>query len=282
MHLTSEITMTRWQLCLALACCMAVGACGVRTPFPTIAPGKSETIWVQGGPFRLRAYMAVGDSVGARPVLLVVLHGDAPWTKPDYHDTLAARTARHRDVVAVGLLRPGYTDPRGNTSDGVRGETTGDNYHATNTDALAAAIRRLKDRVRARRVVVAGHSGGGTLTANILARHPDLVDAALVVACSCDVRAWRTHMLQQTGYWGFEDEVEILSPIDIVSGLSNDTEVVLVAGTADPIVPLASIEAYEERARRLGKRVRLMRLEGKQHEIFFDPVVLAELHRLLR
>ena len=32
----------------------------------------------------------------------------------------------------------------------------------------------------------------------------------------------------------------------------------------------------------LGKQVRLVRLEGKGHEIFFDPAVLTELHRLLR
>jgi len=33
--------------------------------------------------------------------------------------------ATNRDVGAVGLLRPGYTDPQGNTSDGERGLTMG-------------------------------------------------------------------------------------------------------------------------------------------------------------
>jgi protein-S-isoprenylcysteine O-methyltransferase Ste14 len=36
-------------------------------------------------------------------------------------------------------------------------------------------------------VVVAGHSGGAAIAANILGRRPALIDAALVVSCPCDV-----------------------------------------------------------------------------------------------
>jgi len=31
----------------------------------------------------------------------------------------------------------------------------------------------------------------------------------------------------------------------------------------------------------LGKKVKLVELEGKEHEIFLDPAVLAELRKLL-
>jgi len=100
---------------------------------------SSESSWVQGGDYRLHANVFTGDKVSEKPVLVAVLHGDAPRNpscptkecgEPDYQDAFAAQAATGRDVIAVGLLRPGYTDPRGNTSDGVRGDTTGDNYNA--------------------------------------------------------------------------------------------------------------------------------------------------------
>lgn len=69
---------------------------------------------------------------------MIVLHGDAPRSKPDYQETFAAQAATGRDVVAIGLLRPGYTDPKGNVSEGERGQTTGDNYNARNTDGLVS------------------------------------------------------------------------------------------------------------------------------------------------
>jgi pimeloyl-ACP methyl ester carboxylesterase len=62
--------------------------------------------------------------------------------------------------------------------------TTGDNWNATkNTDAIAHAIGELKRRYHARQVVVAGHSGGATITVNLLGRHPAWIDAALLVSC---------------------------------------------------------------------------------------------------
>ncbi len=83
------------------------------------------------------------------------------------------------DVVAVGLLRPGYIDPQGNRSDGERGESVGDSINVTNTEAIADAISGLRGRWNARKVVVAAHSGGAALAANILNRHPSLIDHAL-------------------------------------------------------------------------------------------------------
>jgi pimeloyl-ACP methyl ester carboxylesterase len=64
--------------------------------------------------------------------------------------------------------------------------TTGDNWNATNTDAIANAIGALKRRYHARKVVVVGHSGGAAIAANILGRHPELIDAALLVSCPYD------------------------------------------------------------------------------------------------
>jgi pimeloyl-ACP methyl ester carboxylesterase len=256
--------------------------------FPASAFGQapalrsSETIWVQGGEFRLKASVYTGEKATDKPVLLVVLHGDAPRNKPDYQDTFAARAASGRDVIAVGLLRPGYTDPKGNASDGERGEGTGDNYNARNTDAIAAAIASLKNRYPNRKVVLAGHSGGAAIAGNILGRHPGLLDAALLVSCPCDVDTWRAGMFQLTQFEGFQGKVDTLSPLEQIRGMSDRVVVTLVVGTQDRVAPASLSKSYQSAAAKLGKQVRLVQLEGKEHEVFLDPAVFAELATLLK
>jgi pimeloyl-ACP methyl ester carboxylesterase len=160
------------------------------------APGQ----WVGTGEQRLRVEVYRSATLRSHPTLLLVLHGDAPFNKPDYHYTLARQVAQaNPDVVAVGLLRPGYTDPSGHQSAGQRGEATGDNYTPAAIDAVAGALTTLKARYQAGRVVLAGHSGGAAIAADLLGRHPGLADAALLAACPCNVATWRAHMKRRVG-----------------------------------------------------------------------------------
>ena len=242
-----------------------------------------EQSWAQGGPFRLRTRTFVSEEQSTSPVLLVVIHGDAPFNKPEYHYIFAAKAVgAHRDVVAVGLLRPGYTDPEGNTSDGERGEAVGDSFHVTNTDAIADVIGVLQRRWNARKVVIAAHSGGGALTANVLGRHPALIDQALLVSSVYDVERWRQHMFEQTDEPIFRGKIETLSPIEQVSGVSDQVDVTLMVGIRDEIAPPRFSEQYETAAREHGKNVKLVRLEGEGHDIFLHPAVFAELGPMLR
>ena len=244
---------------------------------------SGEQSWVQGGPFRLRTWTFVNEEKRESPILLVVIHGDAPFNKPEYHYIFAAKAAAaNPNVVAVGLLRPGYTDPDGNTSDGERGEAAGDSFHVTNTDAIADAIGALERRWNARKVVVAAHSGGGALAANILGRHPALIDQALLVSSVYDVEKWRRYMFEQTGEPIFEGKIETLSPIDLISGVSDQVQATLLVGSQDEIVPPRFSEQYESAAHEHGKNMRLVRLEGGGHEIFLDPAVFEELGPMLR
>lgn len=248
-----------------------------------VRANAQEQSWVRGRLFRLSTTAFVSEERSERPILVVAIHGDAPCNKPDYHYVFAAKlAASHRDVVAVGLLRPGYTDPEGHTSDGERGQAVGDNFHVTNTDAIADVINELKHRWNARKVVVTAHSGGGTLAANMLGRHPTLIDQALLVSSVFDVENWRQYMFEQTGEPAFRGEIETLSPIDQIAEMSDRVEVTLMVGSQDEIAPICFSEQYEEAARKLGKKVKLVRLEGEGHEIFLKPAVFAELEPMLR
>ena len=72
-----------------------------------------------------------------------------------------------------------------------------------------------------------------------------------------------------------------MSPAKQVEKLSNHANVIMVAGVLDPLSPLSLSKRYRDRAVELGKKVKLVELEGKEHEIFLDPAVLAELRKLL-
>jgi pimeloyl-ACP methyl ester carboxylesterase len=249
----------------------------VNAQAPATAP-----VWVQGGPYRLKTSVYRSSGLSPHPALLVVLHGDAPFNKPDYQDTFAAKVAAgYSDVIAAAILRPGYTDPQGNTSEGDRGLATGDNYNAQNVDALAAAISELRRRFKARRVVMVGHSGGAAITANILGRHPALVDAALLVSCPCDVKRWRAHMFQKTGIPTFQGLIATLSPIDLVSGIADRTTISMIVGAKDDVAPPDLSEAYRSALARLGKHVQLTELKDQGHEILLNPVVLQTVAPLL-
>jgi dienelactone hydrolase len=267
--------MARWfTVCSALFTTLSLPCCG-RT-------SAHATLWAKGGPYRLKTAVFKSAHSSSTPTLVVVLHGDSPFGKPDYQDAFAAKVAAaYRDVVVAAILRPGYTDPQGNVSDGVRGQTTGDNYNAQNTDAIAAAIGDLKRQFRSRRVVVAGHSGGAAITANVLGRYPSLVDAALLVSCPCDVARWREHMFQKTKFSGFRGEIDTLSPIDQIGGVSPNVTIRMVVGGKDDVAPPALSEAYKTAALMAGKRVTLTELEGEPHDILLKAAVLDELGLLL-
>ncbi|MCH1932709.1 hypothetical protein L9G16_21440, partial [Shewanella sp. A25] len=85
----------------------------------------------------------------------------------------------------------------------------------------------LKRRWNARRVVAAAPSGGATLVANVLGRHPALIDKALLVSSVYDVEKWRQHMFEQTGAPVFQGKIETLSPTEQITGMSDQVEVTL-------------------------------------------------------
>ncbi|MEP6730506.1 MAG: alpha/beta fold hydrolase [bacterium] len=266
--------------CNALAM-LAVGRTTAEAQTP--APALGDQSSVVGGGLRMVTSTSKTAALSASPVLLVVLHGDSPFGNPDYQNRFAARAAAaNTDVVAVALLRPGYTDPQSHTSDGVRGITNGDNYNAVNTDAIADAISELKRLWHARKVVVAGHSGGAAIAANILGRHPELIDAALLVSCPCDVERWREHMYQQRHANVFKGHIDTLSPIDLVAGISDRATVAMLVGSADDVAPPAISIAYQAKAASLGKHVTLVQVAGKPHDMFLESDVFAALAGMLK
>ena len=243
--------------------------------------GEVQWIGVTGG--RLKAQVYSTTPLSARPTLVIALHGDLFDPTPSYQyafaqaltqsfdapampDRVRARLGPHpavNDVVAAGLLRPGYTDNAGDRSDGDRGDARGDNYTAGVTRDISRAVQVLKERFTARRVVLVGHSGGAAIAALVLGQHPDLADAALLVACACGPS-------------------QSLQPLEAASGVRRDVIVRLLVGKDDAVTPPDVSLRYAEVLQKRGIEAHVTVLPGLGHNIMFTQPVFAEIARLLR
>ena len=213
--------------------------------------------------------------------LIVVLHGDAPFTKPDYHyDFARSVTAAVPDSVAVGLLRPGYEDPGGHRSPGERGTTTGDNYTADRIRAVADAIRQLQRRYRNARTVLVGHSGGAAVTADLAATYPGLIDGMVLVSCPCTLPEWRKHMkkVSPTPLW--DAPVTSLDPVKLVGGIAPGLRAAVLVGSEDKTTPARFSRTYAEALSLRGIATDFRIVPGKEHELLGDPEVIAATQRL--
>ena len=253
-----------------------------------------ETQWIDVGGGELKTHVFEGADVADGPILVLVLHGDLPNPPPDYQylfakmltlpnqaeawasslrpalppdwsdERIEAATGpiraalgpnwRHEGIVAAGILRPGYADPSGDRSSGDMGMAVGDNYTAEVVDAVATAARRLEAMYDASAVVLVGHSGGGAIAANVLGRHPDVADAALLVACGCDPEAWRARMRAQQPNSIWDEPNASLMPLSLAGGVAPGAKVRLLVGEDDDVALPQDSRRYADALAGTGNR----------------------------
>lgn len=179
-------------------------------------------------------------------------------------------------------MRPGYADVYGSRSDGDRGFASGENYTLSVANDLAAAIQSLKQRWGAPSIILVGHSGGAAVAANIAALFPGLVQHLFLVACPCDVPAFRQHMarLHWSPMWLLP--ADSLSPIQTLDRMSSETKITAISGANDPIALVEYSEQYIAKARTLGIAASMIVLPDKGHEILDDTAVVALVSRAAR
>jgi pimeloyl-ACP methyl ester carboxylesterase len=111
--------------------------------------------------------------------------------------------------------------------------------------------------------MLVGHSGGATIAALVLGRHPEVADAALLVACGCGT----TRSLQ---------------PLNVAQRVRKDVTVRLLVGADDTVTPAGQSQRYAEVLRQRGVDARVTVLAGLGHNITFTQPVFSEAARLLR
>ena len=214
-----------------------------------------------------------GD-ISDKPILVVALHGDSPFNNPGYQYRFAELVAsKTSNVISVGMLRPGYTDSIGRTSDGAKGDAIGDNYDMERVNQVAQAITELKNMYSPAKIILAGHSGGAAITANLISLFPFLIDHAYIVSCPCDVDAWREDMFSLTHKSIFKGNIKTLSPINLVKHLNKKTIITILVGKDDKVTqPILSVK-YKTAAEKEGLKVTLEVIDG-QHDIFLSPDII--------
>jgi pimeloyl-ACP methyl ester carboxylesterase len=215
---------------LPLALALAVVSAGA-TAAPCVDPDNVTRVTGNGECLVLRTYRSPGLTTA--PALVVGLHGDmSGGGTPDYIFRVAQRIATQWglvNVVAVGLVRPGYSESGGAQSTGDNHDRM-DSYTARNIDAVAAAVARLKAHHRAGRAILLGHSGGAAIAAVALGRHPGLAAGAVLVACPCDIDKWLASGNRRP--W-----TRSVSPRDYAGRVPPATRVIAINGRNDEVTP---------------------------------------------
>jgi predicted alpha/beta hydrolase family esterase len=256
---------------------------GTFAPFQSAADASGSVV-VAGAPgHRVVGRVHVAGPPAALAPLIVVLHGDAPFINPRYQYAVATDLANAvPGTRVVALMRPGYADAYGARSDGDRGFALGENYTLDVANDIADAIQSLKQQWGAPSVILVGHSGGAAVAANIAALTPGLVRHVVLVACPCDVPAFRRHMARWQWNLMWLWPVHSLSPMQTLDRLEKRTGVTAISGAKDPVTLPEYAHNYIAKAKSRGISASLIILANKGHEILDDPAVIKEVSQAVQ
>jgi predicted esterase len=229
---------------------------------------------------RIKSKLYENAHLSQHPILIVVVHGDSPDGPPTYQYRFSQMAAAAlSDVVVAAVLRPGYSDGE-DSSDGMRGFTTGDNYTPEVVNAVAAVLSELKEKYHPRRVIMVGHSGGAAIVGDLLGQQGAAVDGALLVSCPCDVPEWRKHMQSVKGGAIWQRPIRSLSPLALVDHVPASAKIWLLVGSDDQIAPSALTLAYAEALRNRNIAVNVTIAPGLAHDILLEPVAMERLREV--
>jgi predicted esterase len=244
---------------------------------------EGQTVWTGTPRGRLKARVYESTRLDEHPVLVVLVHGDIPDPRQGLYELAFAIAHAWQNVVAAGVLRPGYKDAQGDTSSGEMGYAIGDNYTPETVDDIDSAIRGLRAKYHAGPVVLIGHSGGGAISADLIGRHPEDVSAVLLLACGCDPNEFMTRFMREHP-GGFPKDLPnpSLLPLDLVPHVSPGIHARMVIGDQDDVVRLPASQAYASALATRGVDVKLTIASGVGHNnIFRAPETQAAITELL-
>ena len=196
----------------------------------------------------------------SRPdALVVTLHGALSRGGTADYMVRFARDVSALGVNAVAMMHPGYTGA-GRTSSGraARDRHRDDNFRKREIDSIASALEKLKTHHGAKRLILVGHSLGAIISGVILGRHPDLADAALLVACPCDLDRWRrSHGRKRLAF--------AQSPHRYLEKIAPDTKIVALTGSEDDNTRPSNCQDYIAKAKKRGLDAKFVLVQGAGH-----------------
>ena len=245
---------TRMHLAALLAVLIATSACASpceTDDFETKVTGLSQCLLIKRyGP--------------TDPTVLVVwLHGDVSSGGPaNYHFRLAQKTAERlsaSNVMSVALVRPGYPDGEGATSTvSLLNSGRSDHYTQENIAEVGAVIEKLRAKYRPKSVIIVGHSGGAATAAVLLGMKPQLAEAAVLVACPCELVSWRRRQARRE--WTRSE-----NPTRWAEKIAASTRIIALTGSRDDNTPPDLAKTYVELLRSRGIDATFQAIDGATH-----------------
>ena len=234
--------------------------------FKSVAPAEAATCkepdnlnFVQGQRhcFAVKTFPAAAGA----DVLFVVLHGDLSRGGPADYIFPVGEFIAQRGMPAVVLMRPGYTgDGRSSTGRPTRSQRRDEVYRESEIASIGTAVAALKEYHGVERVVMVGHSGGALISGVLLGRNPDLVDAAVLVACPCDVSRWRRTRSRQPLPFA-------QSPHRWLNQVAKDARIFAIAGSEDDNTHPDLARDYVDKAKARGIRAEFVLVPGAGHSL---------------
>lgn len=206
-------------------------------------------------------YWKAGFQPGRTPRVLVFFHGDV-WlgtaTSPDYlkrnseaMQEQAEKWAKETGLPYIAIGRPGT---HGSSGDHMQRRRRGESVQ------IGRALDALKARYGIQEWVVAGQSGGGHVTASLLADRADIVCAVPGSSVSSPkvrwwLRGWKT---DATGHADSHEPLDLLAK----EGKHPALRIFVVGSPEDSNTPWTSQLMLANRARALGLPVEVLAGEG--------------------
>jgi pimeloyl-ACP methyl ester carboxylesterase len=119
-----------------------------------------------------------------------------------------------------------------------------------------------------------GHSGGAAIAAALLGMKPKLADAAVLVACPCELVRWRAN----TRPWTLSE-----NPIRWADKVSPATKVIALTGSEDTNTFPALAESYVEALKAHGVDALFQLVSDSNHSSVIETSAVTEaIARLIR
>jgi pimeloyl-ACP methyl ester carboxylesterase len=205
----------------------------------TTGGGEAQTVSGDGLLHRVLVQPA-----NARDEIHVYIEGDGtPWVdgtqvaaNPTVRQAIALHLMRRDPAFSIYVGRPCYSGLA--ASEGCSPALwTSARYSAAVVSSMRVVVRQMVDTYGAKRLVLIGHSGGGTL-AMLLAPSFDETVAVVTVGGNLDIRAWA----QWHGYTPLDSS---LNPVDLPPLPARIRQLHLVGGRDGNVPPEMATKAIE-------------------------------------
>jgi hypothetical protein len=200
--------------------------------------GMSRSVLEAGG-FRSLLYMRSAAGPEDAPLAIFIEGDGVPWhdgmepsLDPTTGNPLALKLLAQTPAPAAYVSRPCYQEMTGPRCTPER--WTMQRYSEEIVSSMTEAVRTAAQHANAQKVTLVGYSGGGVL-AVLIAERLDNVAAVITVGANLDTDAWTRHH----GYLPLSGSLNPAS-----STAEHRWPEIHLYGARDPVVPIATTDAY--------------------------------------